>query len=211
MAIFVPEFWPLFATNEQRGFDYQASDGSGLRFASVFSYDAVSNSMLYKNFDGAGNWLSTWFYRYKPGFGIAEWQDWFPQSGILAVLFGPIKKVVMSTPIGWGEWAEVGSVYSNSPTIDFFRSRPPQWGTGFQYVKFEGLLPTFTLSNGDMYSDVLVFYAVQSWNGKTDAIRFWMAKGIGPVALQFIEINRNTGFPTVSVRFDRLSRTVETV
>ncbi len=34
MAIFVLEFWPLFTTNEQRGFDYQASDGSGLRFAS---------------------------------------------------------------------------------------------------------------------------------------------------------------------------------
>ncbi len=206
MVIFVPEYWPLFTTAEQRRFDYLASDGSGLRFTSVFAYDAASNSMRYNNFDAAGNWLNTWFYRYMPGFGISEWQDWFPQSGILAALFGPVKKVVMSTPIGWGEWATVGGTFTNSPAIDFFRSRPPQTGTGFQYVLFEALLPSFALSNGDVYSNVLMFYAAQVWNGKADAIRFWMAKGVGPVAVQFIEINRNTGFPTVSVRFDRLRR-----
>jgi hypothetical protein len=109
--------------------------------------------------------------------------------------------------MGWGEWATVGNIYANSPVIDFFRSRPPQFGTGMEYVLFEELLPTFTLSNGDTYSNVLVFYAAQVWNGKTDALRFWMAMGIGPVAVQFMQINRNTGFPTETVRFDRISRT----
>ena len=207
MTIFVPAYWPLFTTNEQRRFDYAASDGSTLRFTSVFFYDAASNSMLYKNYDSNGNWLNTWLYQYRPGFGIAESQDQYPQSGVLAILFGPVKNVTMSTPMGWGEWATVGNIYANSPVIDFFRSRPPQFGTGMQYVLFEELLPTFTLSNGDTYSNVLVFYAAQVWNGKTDALRFWMAMGIGPVAVQFMQINRNTGFPTETVRFDRISRT----
>jgi hypothetical protein len=202
MAIFVPQFWPLFTTNEQLTFNYSASDGSGLHFTSIFSYDPASNSMEYKNYNASGTWLNTWFYRYQPGFGIAEWQDQYPQSGILATLFGPVKDVVMSTPIGWGEWANIGSTYTNHPSINFFRSSPPQFGSGFQAVTFEALDPTFTLSNNTTYSNVLVFADVQIWNGEAQETRFWMAQGIGPIAVQFFAPNPSTGQLTPTARFD---------
>ena len=201
--IFVPSYWTLFTTSEQRGIEYKASDGSALGFSSIFRYDSSLNSMVYENYDVSGSWLNTWFYRYQPGFGIAEWQDYYPLTGYLATLFGPVGKVVMSTPIGWGEWATIGTTYTNSPVIDFFRSWPPQSGTGYQAVIFEDWDPVFTLSDGTSYSDVLVFSAVQTWGGESQALRFWMAKGIGPIAVQFITIDPITSLPTETVRFDR--------
>jgi hypothetical protein len=47
--IFVPAYWPLFATREMRRFDYKSSDPSLPAFTSVFSYDLGSASMLYNN------------------------------------------------------------------------------------------------------------------------------------------------------------------
>ena len=83
--IFVPAYWPLFKTHELRRFDY-TGDGP---FTSVFSYDVGSDSMLYNNYSGSGEWLNRWYYQYRTGFGIAEWRDDTPG-----------KKVVMNPPIG---------------------------------------------------------------------------------------------------------------
>ena len=63
--------------------------------------------MLYNNYDSAGTWLNKWFYRYNPGFGVAEWRDDYPNN----------KKVVLNPPIGWGEFQGVGSDYINYPKL----------------------------------------------------------------------------------------------
>ena len=172
--IFTPAYWPFFKTHELRRFDYTAPNTPS--FTSVFSYDVGSDSMLYNNWDANMVWLNKWYYQYRPGFGVAEWRDDYPGG----------KKVVMSPPIGWGEFQDVGSTYQNSPKFDFFKCWPPATGSGKQIVVFEQLLPFYT-ARGRSYSDVLVFSYLQNWNGKpATGARYWMALGVGPVSCQFI-------------------------
>ena len=87
--------------------------------------------------------------------------------------------------------------------IDFWRSWPPQFGIGYQHVTFEELDPVFTLSDGTSYANVLVFSDIQTWGGESQALRFWMASGIGPIAVQFFEPDPITGLLTPTVRYDR--------
>ena len=37
-----------------------------------------------------------------------------------------------------------------------------------------------------MFNDVLVFAYAQTWGEKTVGARYWMAKGVGPVAIEWI-------------------------
>jgi len=175
MTILVPAYWPLFTTSELRRFDYFC-EGDGAPFTSVFSYDTGSQSMLYNNYDSSLTWLNRWYYQYRTGFGIAEWRDDYPNN----------KKVVMNPPIGWGEFASIGSVYMNQPKFDFFKCSPPIIGSGEQIVKFEDLLPTYS-AKGETYQNVLQFSYLQSWGGKpATGCRYWMALGIGPIACEFL-------------------------
>lgn len=172
--IFVAGYWPLFKTHEVRRFDYFSPNTPG--FTSVFSYDVGSDSMLYNNYDASLNWLNKWYYQYRPGFGVAEWRDDYPNN----------KKVVLSPPIGWGEFQSIGSTYTNYPKFDFFKCWPPATGSGTQIVSFEQHLP-FYETLGTTYNDVLVFSYLQAWNSKpATGARYWMALGVGPVAVQFL-------------------------
>lgn len=172
--LFIPAYWPLFKTGELRRFDYTAPDTPS--FTSVFSYDKGSDSMLYNNYDSAGAWLNRWYYQYRTGFGIAEWRDDYPGN----------KKVVLSPPIGWGEFQDVGSVYENKPQFDFFKCWPPATGYGEQIVYFEQHLQYFS-AGGVTYKDVIQFTYLQSWGGKpATGARYWMALSVGPVATQFL-------------------------
>lgn len=174
--IFTPAYWPLFKTHELRRFDYTAVDGSMEPITAVFSYDAGSDSMLYSDYNGKGEWQDTWFYQYRPGFGIAEWRDDYPGG----------KKVVMDPPIGWGEFAEIGGTYSNSPKMDPLRSWPPAMAQGWQWVAFERL-GDFTTQDGTRYENVLQFLYTQEWNGgRSGGARYWMQLGLGPVAVQWV-------------------------
>lgn len=174
--LLIPAYWPLFTTAELRRFDYSAADGSA-PFTSVFSYDRGSNSMLYNNYDGKGVWLNKWYYQYRTGFGIAEWRDDYPNN----------KKVVLSPPIGWGEWQTIGSTYINNPKFDFVKCWPPAFSNGTQIVSFEQLLPSFTTFHGETFQNVLVFSYLQAWDGKpATGARYWMAEAIGPVACEFL-------------------------
>jgi len=177
--LFVPAYWPLFKTHELRRFDYK---GEGLPpFTSVFSYDVGSDSMLYNNYDANGAWLNKWFYQYRTGFGIAEWRDDYPGG----------KKVVLSPPIGWGEFQDVGSDYINYPKFDFFKCWPPASSNGVQIVHFEKHLTSFTAC-AVTYQDVIQFTYLQNWNGKpATGARYWMALGVGPVATQFLTQDAN--------------------
>jgi len=172
--IFVPAYWPIFKTHELRRFDY--AEPTAPSFTSVFSYDVGSDSMLYNNYDSNLTWLNKWYYRYNPGFGIAEWRDDYPNN----------KKVVLSPAIGWGEFQAIGSTYQNFPKFDFFQCWPPATGCGDQIVVFEQLLTSYTAA-GVTYDNVLVFSYLQSWNGKpATGARYWMQLGLGPVACQFL-------------------------
>jgi hypothetical protein len=71
--------------------------------------------------------------------------------------------------------------------MDPFQSWPPAMAQGVQIVAYEELLPSFRLTNGKVYNDVLVFTYLQSWSGKPGGgARYWMAKGVGPIAVQWL-------------------------
>lgn len=172
--LFIPAYWPFFKSGELRRFDYQAPDTPS--FTSVFSYDKGSDSMLYNNYDSAGTWLNKWFYRYNPGFGVAEWRDDYPNN----------KKVVLSPAIGWGEFQDVGSDYINYPRFDFFKCWPPASSSGVQIVHFEEHISQMNVL-GAYYQDVIQFTYLQNWNGKpATGARYWMALGVGPIKTQFL-------------------------
>jgi len=172
--IFVPAYWPLFKTHELRRFDYTATGAPP--FTSVFSYDKGTDSMLYNNYDANLTWLNRWYYQYRTGFGVAEWRDDYPGG----------KKVVLSPPIGWGEFQEVGSTYIDYPKFDFFKCWPPATSNGTQIVVFEEQLNQM-IAGGINYQDVIKFSYLQNWNGKpATGARYWMALGIGPIATSFL-------------------------
>jgi hypothetical protein len=183
--ILVAAYWPFFNNNEWRRFDYTAVDGSMPPITSVFSYDPSTKSMLYDDYDASGTWKDRWYYNYRPGFGVAEWRDDYPG-----------KKVVLSPPIGWGSAEVIGGIYINYPKMDLFRCWPWSMAKGIQIVKYEDLLANFVVESGIAYQDVLQFTYLQSWDGKpATGARYWMAKGVGPVAVQWLaqdpkDINR---------------------
>lgn len=172
----VAAYWPFFTTKELRRFDYVSVDGSVAPITSVFSYDVGSQSMLLNDYDEHGVWKDRWYYQSRPGFGVAEWRDDYPNG----------KKIVMTPPIGWGDKQEIGGTYINYPRMDLLRCWPPAWSKGCQIVAYEELMPLFETSYGE-YRDVLRFTYQQAWDGKpSTGARYWMAKGIGPVALQWM-------------------------
>jgi hypothetical protein len=179
--IFIPGYWPFWTDpNHLRRFDYTAVDGSMPPITSVFAYDKGSKSMLYIDYDAHLTWKDTWYYQYWPQFGVAEYRDDYPNG----------KKVVMSPPIGWDEWAEIGGSYVNYPKMSPFKSWPPSFAKGVQCVAYEALIPTMTLASGTSYNNVLQFTYLQSWDGKPGTgARYWMALGVGPIAVQWLAQN----------------------
>ena len=128
--------------------------------------------MLYNNYDSAGKWLNRWYYRYNTGFGVAEWRDDYPNN----------KKVVLSPPIGWGEFQDLGSTYINYPKFDFLKCWPPALSNGTQIVSFERHIAQY-----GTFDDVIQFSYLQNWDGKpATGARYWMALGVGPIATQFL-------------------------
>jgi len=175
--IFVPAYWPVFKTHELRRFDYVAVDGSMPPLTSVFSYDVGSDSMLYIDYDAHLTWKDTWYYRYNVGSGINEWRDDYPAG----------KKIVMSPPIGWGEYLNIGEDYITYPQMSLFQSWPPAMSKGIQIVHIEKLLDWWPGRDNRMYNDVLVFTYMQAWDGKPGTgARYWMANGVGPVSVQWL-------------------------
>jgi hypothetical protein len=177
-TINVVEYWPFWTTpGKLRRFDYTAIDDSMPPITAVFAYDVGSKSMLYVDYDAHLNWKDTWYLKYDPRNGVMEWRDDY-EGG---------KKVVMNPGIGWGNIQEIGGSYINYPKMDPFQSWPPAMAQGVQIVAYEELLPSFRLTNGKVYNDVLVFTYLQSWSGKPGGgARYWMAKGVGPIAVQWL-------------------------
>lgn len=162
--IYVPDYWPLFKTNELRRFDYTDPTGSMPPITAVFVYDKGTDSMLYIDYDAHLTWEDTWYYKVTQD-GLMEWRDDYPG-----------KKVVMSPGIGWGGFVNIGGTYMNKPKMSPFQSWPPAIASGVQIVAYEALI-----------DDILIFTYLQSWSGKPGTgARYWMKKGVGPVSVQWL-------------------------
>lgn len=177
-TINVIEYWPFWNTpGKLRRFDYTAIDGSMPPITSVFAYDQGSKSMQYIDYDAHLTWKDTWYMKYDLKNGLMEWRDDYPGG----------KKVVMNPGIGWGNIETIGGSYFNKPKMDPFQCWPPATAQGVQCVAYEQLLPSWKNNSGKDWSDVLVFTYLQSWDGKPGTgARYWMAKGVGPVAVQWL-------------------------
>jgi hypothetical protein len=198
--IFIPAYWPIFKTAELRRFDYKAIDGSMPPITAVFSYDKGSDSMLYIDYDAHLTWKDTWFYRYNVGSGINEWRDDYPG-----------KKVVLSPPIGWGEWQDIGSDFICYPKMNPLQSWPPAMAKGVQICHFEELLPSFT-NTVQTWNDVLVFTYLQAWDNKPGTgARYWMANGVGPVAVQWLAQDPTNPYSKPIIETARMDAKVSTV
>lgn len=185
--IFLPAYWPFFKTTELRRFDYTDPTGVLAPITSVFSYDKATDSMLYNDFNGDGSWRDTWYYQYRPGFGIAEWRDdEVMPAGWLTTFFGKKKRVVMDPPIGWGDYLAVGETYKNYPKMVPWKCLPPQFASGENVVLFEEHLEEFRSHDGTIFRDVIVIRYTQTWNGKPVGARYIMARDVGPIAIDWI-------------------------
>jgi hypothetical protein len=186
-TFFVRDYWPNPEYGKINAFVYKAVDGSMKDLVAYFLLSEDKKDLLYVDYNSAMEWQDTWYMRHIPGKGLMEWRDDYPKGGV----FGTRKKVVMDPPIGWGEWGTIGSFYQNFPKMDPLSCNPPQFSTGTQTVIWESWLPEMTLSNEDKYTDIITMVYQQSWGKKTSGARYYMAKGIGPIAVQWIAPHPN--------------------
>jgi hypothetical protein len=190
------DYWPQPKPNEIHTFSY--TDGGPMPdtnapgplppMTSKFVLDDDKKSVLYVDYDENMKWKDTWYLQNRPFYGIAEWRD---DNVTTNKLFGCKNKIVFKqdSPIWWGEMCEIGKDYKNFPTSDFFSCWPFQYIKGTQSFNYQTKQDNITLNNGDKYYDVVTCIYQQSWGSKTTGARYWFAKGIGPIAVQWIAIN----------------------
>ena len=151
-----------------------------------FVWDS-DGSLLYVDYDKDMVWKDTWYIKFQLNGQIDEWKD----EDISNTFFCPKKKIVFSSPIGWSPpgTVEFGPDYVTYPKSDFFKCCPPQLLKGWQSVRFEKHLDSFTTVNGQEFKDVITMIYQQGFGKKTYGARYWMARAIGPVAVQWIAPN----------------------
>ena len=200
MEVYVPDYWPWLAQGELRRFDYTDPDGVMPPITSVFAYDVGSASMLYCDYDAHLNWKDTWRYKLNPD-GVAEYRDDYPH-----------KKVVMSKPIKWGLRVKLGDSIMNKPKMDPLTSWPPAMAHGVQIVAFENIVAKFRTACGKVYEDVLVFTYLQSWDGHPGGgARYWMARDVGPVAVQWLAQDPSDPYGKPLIQTSRMDAVVTEV
>jgi hypothetical protein len=187
----VVKYWPFTFSQRIIRWDYTDTGGTMDPLVALFYYDAQSNSLIYGDYDHAGNFKDNWYMRYVPGFGVAEWRDTYPN-----------KVVTLSPAIGWGDMVRIGDTYVNQPEFDTFSCNPPQIGSGEQIVKFENHFDHWENDAGTPFEDVLVISYMQRWgNGKWAGARYWLAAGLGPCAVQW-QAQNDAGEIITTTRMD---------
>lgn len=193
MTEFVRDYWPQYfapRTGFTR-FDYAANSALAA-WTTIFHYDAPTAAMKLETYDANAAWMNSWYLQSVIGSGsnagVWEVRDDLPQTNWLwKLLFGNLIISRYKVPIWWGNQINIGTIIYNRPSYDPSKCVPPQFGTGFQAISFEQMLDTFVSSTGVTYRNVLVFLYQQTWPGSiTTGARMWMAKGIGPVANQWV-------------------------
>lgn len=185
----VRAYWPfdLTGTTRKRTFRYFSPDPALVPIISVFWWGPREQALIYSDYDANGVWKDDWFLRFDPREGVIEYRDDYPQTGVAATLFGTRKKLWFSTPIKWGNVVHVGGSVANIATVDPWRSHPPQFGSCVQSVQFESLLKSAVV-RGREFEDVLQMTYLQRWGGKCGGARYWMARGVGPVAIEWLGV-----------------------
>ena len=180
------QYWPFFTTPEVRTFSYTDKTGKVAPFISKFSYGASTNCMLCQDFDN-GVYTDTWYLQYDPVLGVKEVRDDYPQTNkLLASIFGPTKKQLLSSPILWGNEVEVGQVITCSPSYNTFGSTPPIIGTGFQAVLFEALLPSLTSGVGKGISERSSVHVRSDIERRDHGREILDGQGVGPIAISWL-------------------------
>lgn len=190
MKLDMRDFWPLWDDGKKRKIVYKYADGKDA-MSSVFEWQDQAKTMAYHNYAHDGSWHNTWYYRYVPGFGIAEWRDDYPPSDrFLSKWFsGGQEVVMMGEPIGWGSVETLGGSYVNHPAVAGLKCWFPRRNNkALQLVRFEELSPEWVTPSGKTFRNVLRLTCVQNWQREPPTlIEFWFAKGVGPVAIKFFQ------------------------
>ena len=205
--ISVLQYWPfdLVASRKTRIFKYVDPTGAVPTISSVYSYDSAAGELNLAQYDAEGAWQCSWRLVYEPDLGVCEVSDWYPQTSVFEkILFGAIQRENLSAPIVWGNEIEIGDVVRSTPTYDGITSTPPFCvnGSGEQFVKFEVMLQQLTLADGTVYKNVLQFYYAQTWDGRTEGARYYCAPGVGPVAIEWLEVDPDGVIIKVEPRID---------
>lgn len=161
---------------------------------SWFVFEPKTFTTLYVDYDKDMNWKDTWYLKVKDGFGISEYRDdnIVEKQSLTTKIFGNRNKIVFqeNNPIWWGDVCELGKLYENHPKSDFFACSPPQMLNGTQSFVYEKRMDTWSNKLGVIYKDVVTLVYQQAWGSKVGGARYWMAKGIGPVAVQWISTGK---------------------
>lgn len=152
---------------------------------SLFVWDDKTSSLLYVDYDKDMKWKDTWYIRHRLGKGLEEWRDdnIIEKTDWKTKIFGTRNKIVFRDdyPIRWGDVVELGKTYTSYPKSNFFACSPPQLLNGTQSFCYQERIDSF---NG--YKDVVTLIYNQAWGKNNGGAKYWMARGIGPVAVQWI-------------------------
>lgn len=159
-------------------------------------------------------WQDSWYYVNDPCRGVLEIADNGPKVTAYdkALLFWtPYKHMVYvkGMEIPWGGKIKIGDWFSAKVKIDPFQSAflPPFvgfWSYAQQNCAFTEHFDTFTDGLGRVHKDVIKVVQSQPW-GKSDpndhsctGCNYYMAKGIGRVAVEWTTYDRNLKVLTTS-------------
>ena len=137
-----------------------------------------------------GEWSDDWLYYFDAQRGVLEYSDWYPASKWYQ--FGQIVKqpCVTGKEIIWGNIQQVGdTIQAQCQTYGIFGQ------FGWQRVKFDALLPTYTTPAGT-FGNVLVLEYWQSWGngGDVKGAVMHFAPGLGQIKAEWTLNGKLTGF-----------------
>jgi len=137
-----------------------------------------------------GTWNDDWLYYFDPSRGVLEYSDWYPATKWYQ--FGQIVKqpCAPGKEIIWGNIQQVGdTIQGQCQTSGIFG----QWG--WQRVKFDAILPTYTTPAGT-FGNVLVLEYWQSWGngGDVKGATMYFAPGLGQIKVDWTLNGKPTGF-----------------
>ena len=184
------DYWPKPNEGELYRIDYGVT--AGLHLSSIFSYH--DGNIWYQDDYTDDKWTATWVNKYHytnngEDIGIIEIADWYPSTTWINKLFGKIKVTGFwpGYEIPWGGVQKVGDVIDKKLMISPFHSTPLAWFTsGRQVVKFVGRYDSMTLiDKSATYNDVIEITYDQSFASKTAGARYWYARGVGIIQMQW--------------------------
>lgn len=194
------DYWPKPTVGNLVKIDYGITAGQRLR--SIFS-NSGDNKIWHQDDYTDDKWTATWINNYfyiddnGKQKGIVEIADWYPARNWLQNIFSPISVTTFykGYEIPWGGVQKVGDVIDAKLWINPLKSSFPTWGsTGRQVVKFVKRYFTFkTVDKKQTYTDVVEITYDQTFGDKTAGARYWYAKGIGIVQMQWRGFGQDVG------------------